>query len=43
MRVEPDLAAFKRGADVILANRRSDELADVSAKLYTRDIYSADN
>lgn len=42
MRVESDLAEFKRISDVILTNRRSDELADVAEKLYTRDIYRAD-
>ena len=42
MRVESDLAEFKRVSDVILTNRRSDELADVADKLYTRDIYRAD-
>ena len=43
LRVESDLAAFKSEADVILANRRSDELDDVASKLYTRDIYRADS
>ena len=43
MRVEKDLESFKRASDVILANRRSEELDDVAAKLYTRDIYRADS
>lgn len=43
LRVESDLGAFKAQADVILANRRSDELDDVASKLYTRDIYRADS
>jgi UDPglucose 6-dehydrogenase len=33
-----DLAAFKRHADVILANRRDATLADVPDKIFTRDI-----
>jgi UDPglucose 6-dehydrogenase len=43
IRVEQDLGAFKQVSDVILANRRSEELDDVAAKLYTRDIYNADS
>lgn len=37
-----DLDEFKERADVIVANRRTDVLADVESKVYTRDIYGRD-
>ena len=40
--VTHDLEAFKVGCDVIVANRWSDELADVVDKVYTRDLYKRD-
>jgi UDPglucose 6-dehydrogenase len=41
-RVINDLEEFKREADVIIANRYSDEIADVLEKVYTRDLYFRD-
>lgn len=41
-RVIRDLDEFKRIADVIIANRLTQELADVEEKIYTRDIYGRD-
>ncbi|MCI5892430.1 MAG: nucleotide sugar dehydrogenase [Clostridiales bacterium] len=37
-----DLSEFKRRSDVVVANRYSDELEDVSEKVYTRDIFRRD-
>lgn len=37
-----DIAIFKSMADIIVANRWTEELADVKEKVYTRDIYHYD-
>ena len=41
-KVVNDLAAFKAQSDVIVANRWSDDLADVKEKVYTRDLFDRD-
>ena len=40
--VTHDLESFKERAGVIVANRWSDELADVVGKVYTRDLFKRD-
>ena len=37
-----DLQAFKRDCDLIVANRVTDEIADVVDKVYTRDLFGKD-
>lgn len=41
-RVVNDLEAFKREADVIIANRMEPALADIEAKVFTRDQFGSD-
>ena len=41
-RVESDFGEFKRGVDIILANRMVPELENVAEKVFTRDLFGAD-
>jgi DNA-binding transcriptional MocR family regulator len=41
-RVEKNLELFKSKADVIVANRRSKDLLDVTDKVFTRDLFGND-
>jgi UDPglucose 6-dehydrogenase len=41
-RVEKNFAEFKRGVDIILANRMVPQLEDITEKVLTRDLFGAD-
>lgn len=41
-RVVDDLSQFKQEADLIVANRMTAEIADVSSKVYSRDLFGHD-
>jgi len=41
-RVVNDLAQFKKESDIIVANRITDDIRDVSVKIYSRDLFGKD-
>ena len=40
--VEKEITEFKKKADIILSNRRVEELDDVSFKVFSRDLFGCD-
>lgn len=37
-----NLDEFKRMADIVVANRLSDDIQDIRSKVYTRDLFGQD-